>query len=66
VWSTEDRRMLANMITETIIRMVGELLEYGPDEEIDIVRRTKRQLRLITLGVPEWNGVLSGSDSSND
>jgi hypothetical protein len=29
-WSTEDRRMLAGVITETIIRMVAELLEVGP------------------------------------
>jgi AcrR family transcriptional regulator len=55
-WSTDDRRMLAGLITETIIRMVAELLEVGPDEEVEIVDRTKRQLRLISLGVPSWNG----------
>jgi hypothetical protein len=58
-WSTDDRRMLAGVITETIIRMVSELLEIGPDEEQDIVERTKRQLRLISLGVPAWDGALS-------
>jgi hypothetical protein len=57
-WSTDDRRMLAGVITETIIRMVAELLEYGPDEEVAIVERTKRQLRLISLGVPAWDGEL--------
>jgi TetR/AcrR family transcriptional regulator, fatty acid biosynthesis regulator len=57
-WSTEDRRMLAGVITETIIRMVAELLEVGPDEEQMIVERTKRQLRLISLGVPAWDGAL--------
>jgi AcrR family transcriptional regulator len=55
-WSTEDRRMLAGVITETIIRMVADLLEVGADEERDIVERTKRQLRLITLGIPAWGG----------
>jgi AcrR family transcriptional regulator len=57
-WSTEDRRMLAGVITETIIRMVAELLETGPDEEQEIVDRTKRQLRLISLGVPAWDCML--------
>jgi AcrR family transcriptional regulator len=57
-WSTDDRRMLAGVITETIIRMVAELLETGPDEEQEIVDRTKRQLRLISLGVPAWDCML--------
>jgi AcrR family transcriptional regulator len=61
-WSTEDRRMLAGVITETIIRMVAELLETGPDEEQEIVDRTKRQLRLISLGVPAWDCML-GADA---
>jgi hypothetical protein len=56
-WSTDDRRMLAGLITETIIRMVAELLEVGPDEEVEIVDRTKHQLRLISLGVPTWHGT---------
>src|SRR5580698_4008526 len=42
-WTIEDRRMLAGVITETIIRMVAELLEVGPDEEQEIVERTKKQ-----------------------
>ena len=58
-WTTEDRRILANLITETIIRMVAELLEVGLDEEAEIVERTKRQLRLISLGVPAWDGALA-------
>jgi AcrR family transcriptional regulator len=53
-WTTDDRRMLAGLITETIITMVAELLEHGPDEEVAIVERTKRQLQLISLGTPSW------------
>jgi AcrR family transcriptional regulator len=59
-WTTDDRRMLAGVITETIIRMVAELLEVGPDEEQAIVARTARQLRLISLGVPAWDGSTPG------
>jgi AcrR family transcriptional regulator len=58
-WSTDDRRMLAGVITETIITMVAELLELGPEDERAVVERTKRQLRLISLGVPEWDGQLA-------
>jgi AcrR family transcriptional regulator len=63
-WSTDDRRMLAGVITETIIRMVAEVLEAGLDEEQEIVDRTKRQLRLISLGVPAWD-VKRGSRTRN-
>jgi AcrR family transcriptional regulator len=54
-WTLEDRRMLAGVITETIIRMVAELLESEPGDEGSIVARTERQLRLISLGVPAWD-----------
>jgi AcrR family transcriptional regulator len=59
-WSTDDRRMLAGVITETIIRMVTEILEYGSDaeEEQAIVARTTRLLRFIIRGVPAWDGAL--------
>jgi|SRR5581483_5668010 len=59
-WTTEDRRMLAGLITETIIQMVAELLEHGADEELEIVERTTRQLQLISLGVPHWHSGSSG------
>ena len=55
-WSTEDRRMLAGVITDTIIVMVADLLEAGGEHEQEIVERTTRQLRLITLGIPAWGG----------
>jgi AcrR family transcriptional regulator len=57
-WTTEDRRMLAGVITETMIRMVAELLEYGAEEELAIVERTRRQLQLISLGVPAWDDTV--------
>jgi AcrR family transcriptional regulator len=56
-WTTQDRRMLAGLITETIIRMVAELLEVGPDGEREIVDRTRRQLVFISLGVPSWTST---------
>jgi AcrR family transcriptional regulator len=59
-WTMDDRRMLAGVITETIIRMVAELLEATAEDEDEILQRTERQLRLISLGIPAWEGVASG------
>jgi AcrR family transcriptional regulator len=59
-WTTDDRRMLAGLITETIIQMVAELLEHGADEEVEIVERTKRKIQLISLGVPRWRSTSAG------
>ena len=53
-WSTDDRRMFAALITETMVAMAAELTDAGRDEEPDIVARTTRQMQLITVGVPNW------------
>ena len=47
----------------TIIQMVAELLEHGPDEEMAIVERTKRQLQLISLGVPQWRSTTVSAEA---
>ena len=64
-WTTEDRRLLAGIITETILRMVADLLDVGPDEEPDIVDRAGRQLRFITLGIAAWHGPASEEPASD-
>jgi AcrR family transcriptional regulator len=53
-WSPKDRRMFAALITETMIHMVGELLEADPVEALELQQRTIDQLRLITLAAPSW------------
>jgi TetR/AcrR family transcriptional regulator, fatty acid biosynthesis regulator len=55
-WSLTDRRMLAGLVTETIIEMAADLIESAPGEEGDIVDRATRQLRLIGLGAAAWEG----------
>jgi hypothetical protein len=37
--------------------MVAELLEIAPDEEKDVIERTRSQLHLMSLGVPAWDGA---------
>jgi AcrR family transcriptional regulator len=53
-WSSDDRRMYAGLITETMVHMAAELTDAGRDEEAAIAERTVRQMRLITVGVPNW------------
>ena len=56
-WSTDDRRMYAGLITETMVHMAAELTDAGRDEEAAIAERAVRQMRLITVGVPNWTSV---------
>ncbi len=53
-WTTEDRRMLAGLIAETMIHMAAELLEADADEAEGIIARTTDQLLLVNLGVTLW------------
>lgn len=53
-WSPKDRRMFAGLIAETMIHMVGELLEADPVEALELQARTIDQLRLVTLAAPRW------------
>ena len=52
--------MLAILIVETIVHMVAELLEADIEERDMIIDRTERQLRVILLGVPEWEVSRTG------
>ncbi len=53
-WTTDDRRMLASLIAETMIHMASELLDADPSSREEITERSRQQLMLINLGVPMW------------
>lgn len=55
-WPDADRRMLASLIAETMIHMTAELLDADAGEAELLIERTRRQLVLISLGVPTWAG----------
>jgi AcrR family transcriptional regulator len=61
-WSVEDRRALAGLITETFMRMLADLLAADPDDETDIVERTRRRLGVIGVG----DTALGGAPHSGD
>lgn len=56
-WSTEDRRMLAGIVVETMVAVAAELLEASPDESDAITKRAERQLTLVFVGVPGWKSA---------
>ncbi len=53
-WSSDERRMLASLIAETMIHMAAELLEADADEAEALIARTTDQLLLVNLGVTMW------------
>jgi AcrR family transcriptional regulator len=57
-WSTEDLQLLAGLMVNTMVSTAEALLDAPPNDprvEAEIVSATGRQLRLITLGVPQWH-----------
>lgn len=53
-WPAEDRGMLADLIVETMVSLIAEILDARPEQFEELAARTEQQLRLITLGVPHW------------
>ncbi|MCP2180721.1 transcriptional regulator, TetR family [Prauserella alba] len=56
-WSTEDLRMLADLIVSAMLATVMELLEARPGSDAEILAAAERKLRLIFLGVPHWRST---------
>ena len=57
VWSPTDRRMFAGLIAETMIHVVGELLEADSTESLALQERTIDQMRLSSLAAASWRSV---------
>jgi AcrR family transcriptional regulator len=48
--SMEDRRTLAGLVTDTLLRLGADLLDADPDDRAALAGRTGRRLRLLGLG----------------
>jgi AcrR family transcriptional regulator len=60
-WSTEDLQAFSGLIVSAMIGMVEELIDLparDAEREGEIIFRTEKQIRLIVLAVPHWNGKL--------
>lgn len=56
-WSTEDLQLLAGLMVNTMVSTAEAIFDAQPDDpkaETEIMATARRQLRMITLGVPEW------------
>jgi AcrR family transcriptional regulator len=56
-WSGEDLRLLAGLMVNTMVATAEAILDAPPKDptaETEIVATARRQLRMITLGVPQW------------
>jgi AcrR family transcriptional regulator len=56
-WTTEDLRMVADLLVGAMISTVEASLDAPPSDQraqAEIRRTAEKQLRLIVLGIPEW------------
>lgn len=57
-WPTDDLYLLADLIVQTMVATVPELLEaeaQGPEAVDRVARDGRRKLLLIVLGIPHWS-----------
>lgn len=61
-WSTEDLQLLAGLMVNTLVSTAEAILDApskDPATDARISATARRQLRMITLGVPEWRSPAS-------
>jgi AcrR family transcriptional regulator len=66
-WSTEDLQLLAGLMVNAMVSTAEAILDAPPKDpsaEAEIVTIAGRQLRMITLGVPEWRRSPEGDVGS--
>jgi len=67
-WSTEDLQLLAGLMVNAMVSTAEAILDAPPKDpaaEAEIIATARRQLRMITLGVPQWrsSGALPSAAS---
>jgi AcrR family transcriptional regulator len=56
-WSTEDLQLLAGLMVNAMVSTAEAILDAPPNNptaEAEIIATARRQLRMITLGIPQW------------
>jgi AcrR family transcriptional regulator len=59
-WSSEDLQLLAGLMVNTMVGIAEALLDApagDPTAEAEVSAAARRQLRMITLGVPQWQSA---------
>ncbi|HEY1828292.1 MAG TPA: TetR family transcriptional regulator [Acidimicrobiales bacterium] len=60
-WTTEDRRLLAQLIVELMVGVAAEMVDTEPSRHAAVARRAERQLRLVVVGAAGWQSTPSAS-----
>jgi AcrR family transcriptional regulator len=58
-WTTEDRRLLAELIVEFMVNVAAEMVDTEPSRHAAVARRAERQLRLVIVGAAGWRSTPS-------
>ena len=56
-WSTDDLQLLAGLMVNAMVSTAEAILDARPNDptaEAEIIATARRQLQMITLGVPQW------------
>ena len=56
-WSTEDLQLLAGLMVNAMVSTAEAILDAppkNPTAEAEVMATARRQLRMITLGTPQW------------
>jgi AcrR family transcriptional regulator len=56
-WTTEDLHTLAGLLVNTMIAIVGAMVDApvaAPEAEVGITRIAEKQLRMVMLGAGQW------------
>jgi hypothetical protein len=56
-WSSEDLLLMASLMVDTMVSTAHAIIDAPSNNasaEAEIIRSARLQLRMITLGVPEW------------
>jgi AcrR family transcriptional regulator len=56
-WTTEDLHTLAGLLVNTMIAIVGAMVDApvaAPEAQVDISRIAEKQLRMVMLGAGQW------------
>jgi AcrR family transcriptional regulator len=57
LWSTEDLQLLAGLMVNAMVSTAEAILDAppkNPTAEAEVIATARRQLLMITLGIPQW------------
>jgi AcrR family transcriptional regulator len=56
-WSTDDLQLLAGLMVNVMVSTAEAILDAppkNPTAEAEVITTARRQLRMVTLGIPQW------------